>query len=77
MPTVSDNFSSRFVKLDDSVSCEYVCQQVSLLINNFTQNNKDVKECLLTLDIKPISYSVDPTVPRIEETVSPNTLDSP
>lgn len=65
MPTVSENFNSRFIRLDKNISCEYICQQVNLLVKEFMQSDKDIKECLLTLDIRPISSTIDPSVPKI------------
>lgn len=65
MPTVSQNFSSRFIRLDKNIACEYICQQVNLLVKDFMQSDKDIKECLLTLDIRPISSTIDPSVPKI------------
>lgn len=65
MPTVSENFNSRFIRLDKNITCEYICQQVNLLVKDFMQSDKNIKECLLTLDIRPISSTVDPTVPKI------------
>lgn len=65
MPTVSENFSSRFIRLDKNIACEYICQQVSLLVKDFMESDKDIKECLLTLDIRPISSTIDPSVPKI------------
>jgi hypothetical protein len=77
MPTVSDNFSTRLIKLDKDISCEYVCQHIQELVQDFMKSDNNIKECLLTLDIRPISYSIDPTVPRITGVVLPNVLDSP
>ena len=77
MPIVSDNFSTRFISLDKDINCEYICNQVGSLVRDFMESDKNIKECLLTLDIKSISYSVDPTIPKIERTVLPNVLDSP
>jgi hypothetical protein len=77
MPTVSDNFSTRFIKLDKDISCEYICNQVQLLVQDFMKSDKNIKELLLSLDIRPVSYTVDPNVPRIPQTVLPNVLDSP
>ena len=66
MPTVSQNFSSRFIRLDKNISCEYICKQVNLLVREFMESDKNIKECLLTLDIRPISSTIDPSVPKIE-----------
>lgn len=66
MPTVSENFSSRFIRLDKNIACEYICQQVNLLVKEFMGSDKNIKECLLTLDIRPISSTIDPSVPKIE-----------
>jgi hypothetical protein len=65
MPTVSDNFRSRFIKLDRDISCEYVCQQVRSLVKEFMESDQNIKECLLTLDIRPIGFTVDPSIPKI------------
>lgn len=65
MPTVSEDFSSRFIRLDKNISCEYICQQVNLLVKGFMQSDKNIKECLLTLDIRPIGSTIDPSVPKI------------
>lgn len=65
MPTVSENFNSRFIRLDKNITCEYICQQVNLLVKDFMQSDKNIKECLLTLDIRPISSTIDPNVPKI------------
>lgn len=65
MPTVSQNFNSRFIKLDKNISCEYICKQVNLLVREFMESDKNIKESLLTLDIRPISFTQDPNVPKI------------
>ena len=65
MPTVSQNFNSRFIKLDKDISCEYICQQVNLLVREFMESDKNIKESLLTLDIRPISFTQDPNVLKI------------
>jgi hypothetical protein len=65
MPTVSGNFSSRFIKLDKNIACEYICQQVNSLVKEFMESDINIKECLLTIDIRPISSTTDPSVPKI------------
>ena len=71
------NFNIRFIKLDKNITCEYVCGQVSSLVTSFIKDNGDISEYLLTLDIKPISVTIDPTVPKIPQTVTPNAISSP
>lgn len=67
MPTVSENYSTRFIKLDKQIGCEYVCAQVQALIQDAYKNNSELNECLLTLEIKPISYTTDKPPPRLTE----------
>ena len=77
MPTVSENFNTRFIKLDKDISCEQICRQIQSLVRDYMQHDKNIKECLLSIDIRPISSTIDPNVPKITGVVSPNVTNSP
>ena len=77
MPTVSENFNTRFIKLDKDVACEYICKQIRSLVNDYMQHDKNIKECLLSIDIRPVSSTIDPNVPKIAGVVTPNVTNLP
>lgn len=55
------------IKLDKTVSCEYLCQKIQSVINDYQKNNI-IAESILVIDIKPLTDSQENTGPlRVEQ----------
>lgn len=57
----------RAINLNRELACEYLCQQIQLLINEHKEHNPNAQECVLIMDIKQIIDSSPVfSVPLIE-----------
>jgi hypothetical protein len=54
------------INLNQPISCEKLCHQIQNLITKNQQTNTENKELILVIDIKSISYTTYPDLPKLE-----------
>ena len=54
------------IKLDKNIDCNYICQLLQNLTNEFQMSGANLPESILILDIKPISQTDDNLIPKLE-----------
>lgn len=54
------------INLNQPISCEGLCNQIQKLITKYQTTNSENKELVLVIDIKTISYTTYPDVPKLE-----------
>lgn len=53
------------IKLDQQLSCEYICKHIQSLINTYNSNNINLSQYLLVCELKEIQNTDQTLLPRI------------
>ena len=54
------------INLNQPISCEGLCNQIQDLMIKYQQDNPNNKDLVLVINIKEISYTKYPDVPKLE-----------
>jgi len=54
------------INLNQPISCEGLCGSIQNLITKYQRDNPQSKDVLLVIDIKEVSCSVYPDLPKLE-----------
>lgn len=57
--------SQTSIRLDQQLSCEYICKNIQQLINNHTGQNINLSNYMLVCQLKEITDSNQSLLPRI------------
>lgn len=53
------------IKLDQQLSCEYICKNIQSLINKYNNNNINLSNYLLVCELREIQNTDQTLLPRI------------
>jgi hypothetical protein len=53
------------IKLNEQISCEYICKNIQQLINYYTNQKIKTDNCVLVCELKEIQDSNQSLLPRI------------
>jgi hypothetical protein len=56
----------RAITLNKEISCEQICEMIASMVNQYRISQPDLSNSIMVIDIKDISNSIDPEVPKIE-----------
>lgn len=54
------------INLNQPISCEGLCHQIQNLMTKYQQANPNNKDLVLVINIKEVSYTKYPDVPKLE-----------